>query len=223
MTAPAKKGPNFTLISIIFFLIVAGGLLVGYRYQQLYARMMEMNKGLAPIKEVPAFTMQNQDGESVNPSKFFGHIWLADFVFTRCPGPCLRLTKQFAELQRDLPKDVKFASFSVDPEFDAPAVLKKYGIANGADFNRWSFFTSDKEQMRHVVIKGFMTTMADQTNPELVATEGPVIHSAVIVLIDQKGRIRKYYDGLDPEAIKQLKEAVKYLQETGSETPETKS
>lgn len=208
-TAPARR--SHAPLLWLAGLIVLGGLLVGYNYMRFYSEMMEKNRQLAPIKEAPGFTMQNQEGATINPGSLLGHVWIADFIFTRCPGPCLQLTKRMAQLQQELPADVKFVSFSVDPEYDTPAVLKKYGIANGADFSRWTFLTADKPQMEHVVMKGFMTLMAEQTNLEQAATEGPIIHSMLFALVDQKGRIRKYYNGLNEDAIKELKSAVEYL------------
>ena len=38
-------------------------------------------------------------------------------------------------------------TLTTDPDYDTPAVLKKYGERFGADFRRWTFLTGTKAQI----------------------------------------------------------------------------
>ena len=77
----------------------------------------------------------DQDGRTISADALRGNVWICDFVFTHCAGPCPKMTSMMADLQQRITRpDVKLVSFSVDPERDTPAVLKEYGRQYGADF-----------------------------------------------------------------------------------------
>src|SRR5438045_4156180 len=74
---------------------------------------------------VPAFEMTDQEGKSFGLVELSGKIWIADFIFTTCPGPCPIISTRMAELQKPLEKtDIQLVSMTVDPERDTPAVLR---------------------------------------------------------------------------------------------------
>ena len=74
-----------------------------------------------------------------------GRPWVAGFVFTRCSGPCPKITGTMRRLQDELSGvDARLVSFSVDPEWDTPDVLRAYADAVGADRERWWFLTGDR-------------------------------------------------------------------------------
>src|SRR5256885_11343639 len=65
---------------------------------------------------VPEFVLMNQDGQNFGSAQLRGKIWIADFIYTTCPGPCPMLSTRMSELQKPLEKtDVHLVSFSVDP------------------------------------------------------------------------------------------------------------
>ena len=83
----------------------------------------------------PPFHLTAQNGQRFDSKSLEGHVWVADFFFTSCPGPCPLMSKKLGELQRqtsDLP-DLKIVSFTVDPATDTPAVLTAYGKHFNAD------------------------------------------------------------------------------------------
>ena len=98
---------------------------------------------LPAIGPVADFTLTNQDGKVSTLADFTNHVWVADIIFTRCAGPCPRMTGQMRSLQNLLPPDsaAKLVTLTTDPDFDSPAVLKKYGERFSADFSRWTFLT----------------------------------------------------------------------------------
>src|SRR5205823_282169 len=79
-----------------------------------------------------------QNGQPTNDAQLHGRIWIADFIFTHCAGSCPKVTAKFVDLQKaiDLP-DVRFVSFSVDPERDDPHTLKDYAAKNHTGEDRW--------------------------------------------------------------------------------------
>src|SRR5258706_2622729 len=90
------------------------------------------------LATLPTFVIENERAENTGLSDLRGSVWVADFIFTRCAGTCPVMTRRMAELEKELDssaslRDVKLVSFSVDPDFDRPEVLRDYGRTNGAD------------------------------------------------------------------------------------------
>lgn len=163
-------------------------------------------EALPVLGEVPEFTLTNQSGEEISLSKLQGELWVADFFFTSCAGPCPRMTQQMAALSNAIPPGgIKFVSISVDPETDTPERLTEYGRKYEADFTRWHFLTGAQEQIQTLAVEGFKVGSVDD----------PAIHSTRFILVDRQGKIRGYFHGLEDDAIPLLQEAItKLLQET---------
>jgi protein SCO1 len=138
----------------------------------------------------PTFELVDQDSTPVTTQSLVGKPWIAEFVFTHCAGPCPRMTGQLAALQKELPANVQFVSFSVDPERDTPAVLKEYARKFEADETRWRFLTGSKDAI-FAVAKGMMLTASP--------------HSTRFVLIDAEGMIRQTYESDDEQRMAALK------------------
>jgi protein SCO1/2 len=140
-------------------------------------------KPLKVLGEVPEFQLLNQKGQKFERSALDGHVWVADFVYTTCQGPCPRMTSHMRALQKATDASVKLVSFTVDPENDTPPVLAAYAQRFSADEARWSFLTGDKETLNSLDYNAFK-----------LGTLGVAMdHSTRFVLIDKKGRIRGYY------------------------------
>lgn len=159
-----------------------------------------LQDGVSPEKlqwPVPEFTLTDQDGRAVSLDTFRGKIWIADFIFTHCAGPCPIMTHQMKAFEKELPAEIGLVSFSVDPERDTPAVLKDYARQMQADPERWRFLTGDKELIFKLAIEGFKSPTADPNKGS-----DQVIHSTYFYLVDGKGRIYRYYnfDASDPQA-----------------------
>ncbi len=152
---------------------------------------------LPVIKDVPSFLFKTQDGESFSENELKGKITVLDFMFTTCAGPCPIMTNNMVHLYQDYTnvEEVQFVSITVDPTVDNEEILKQYANANGVDDDRWQFLTSDIDAIKDLKKNGFM----------LYADELPRGHAIKFVLIDPKGRIRKYYDGTDKASIAVLR------------------
>ncbi len=151
---------------------------------------------MADFGAVPAFTLLERSEKMVSREDLIGKIWLADFIFTYCAGPCPKMSLQMAELQKSLAPstNVQFVSFTVDPERDSTARLREYADAYDADPERWLFLTGHKDTIATLATDGFHAGSKDD----------PILHSTLFAIVDRKGHIRNYYHSDDPDLIKKV-------------------
>ncbi len=151
-------------------------------------------KPLQLLGEVPDFQLIDQDGKDFKGSSLEGHVWVADFVFTTCQGPCPRMTAHMKQIQEATDSSVGLVSFSVDPDNDTPAALSAYAKGFNADTSRWHFLTGDKK---------LLGSLGKDTFKISGVGEG-VDHSTRFVLVDGKGRIRGYYGLADGGVVSKI-------------------
>lgn len=161
-------------------------------------------KAPPPLRALPDFSLTAVTVDGTSPldlRALRGRVWIADFVYTRCSGPCPLLTANMAALQKKLPKSIGLLSFTVDPDHDSPEVLNVYARKFGADAQRWFFVTGDKPGLLKLFRDGFQIAAVESAE----APEGQnVAHTTKFVLIDGDGRLRGYYDGDDAAALDKL-------------------
>ncbi len=138
---------------------------------------------LPVLGQVPKFELTDQTGKSFGRSALDGHVWIADFIYTHCEGPCPRMTSHMRAMQKRTDPSVRLVSFSVDPANDTPAVLEAYGKQFGADDSRWKFLTGDAAVLDKL----------DRDAFHLGNLGAGLTHSTRFVLVDKTGRIRGYY------------------------------
>ena len=148
------------------------------------------------LARLPDFQLTTQAGQPFGLADLRDKVWISDFIFTRCPGPCPRMTAQMAELQRELADapDLRLVSFSVDPEFDTPAVLSEYAGRFQANTKQWVFLTGDKKRIHALAQSGFLVG----------GVEDVTLHTTRFVLVDRQARVRGYYDSTDEESLRRL-------------------
>jgi protein SCO1/2 len=170
----------------------------------LAARSIRPKPPLPVFGAVPAFHLVDERGAPYTAASLQGHATVTDFIFTRCPSSCPRLTARMGEVQNRLAKDrssVHLASFSVDPENDTPPVLAQYAAKAGADLDRWTFVTGSVDEVIKTVVQGFKVSAAKLQKE---AGDYDVTHGDWFVLVDKAGQIRGYYasdDGSDVSAL----------------------
>jgi len=164
--------------------------------------------GLPILGHIPDFRLQERAGQTVTLADLRGRIWVADFIFTRCGGICPLLTSRMARLQNDVElasaDDLRFVSFSVDPAYDSPAVLRDYARAHGASDSHWLFLTGERDELHRLIKEGFRLSVAEREEPEADPNE-MITHSDRFVLVDEQGRIRGYYHGTEDESVGRLR------------------
>jgi len=161
---------------------------------------------LPVLGAAPSFTLTDQDGRAFSSRELAGRVWIAAFVFTRCPSVCPLLTQAMRSVQdrtAGAGDAVRLVSFTVDPAHDTPAVLAEYARLHGADPARWRFLTGPRAEIEDRVAAGFQVGVAG-TGPDLVPEQ--VVHSSLLLLVDADGRVRGTYDSGQPERLDRLVE-----------------
>jgi protein SCO1/2 len=148
------------------------------------------------LGQVANFTLTNQDGQATSLAALTNHVWVADIIFTRCAGPCPRMTAQMRSLQGLLPPDsaAKLVTLTTDPDFDSPAVLKKYGERFGADFSRWTFLTGSKAEIAGLASDSLKLS-AVPVKPEDRRNDADLfIHTTIFVAVDKHAQLRGIFE-----------------------------
>jgi protein SCO1 len=161
------------------------------RSNGLIACLLFLLAGCARVKPlpvyslVPEFQLTAQTGQPFDSRSLDGHIWVANFIYTTCTGPCPMMSHQMRGIQNSTSgtPDVKLVSFTVDPEHDTPPVLARYATLFKADPARWYFLTGEMERLNALGGAGFRLNRVD----------GSLDHSTRFVLVDGQRRIRGYY------------------------------
>lgn len=162
----------------------------------------KFNFDLPVIGQVKDFALTNQLNQPVSLSHLAGKIWVGNVIFTRCPGPCAKLTREMAQLQKLLPKDptVQLVTLTADPDFDTPKVLQAYGKNFGADETNWMLLTGPKPVLYRLAINDLLLAVSEKPVNEREFDNDLFVHSTKFVLVDKHGRIRGVFEGTDPVA-----------------------
>jgi len=193
---PSRSGIAWK-VTLILIPIVTLGMLLWLRNVEVSALRQ---RTVSSYGTVPAFQLTNQSGQPFGSGQLAGKIWIADFIYTTCPGPCPMISGRMSELQKPLEKsDVHLVSFSVDPKRDTPAVLSDYAQKLQAEPGRWDFLTGPTSAIYKLSHDGFKLAVSDGND-----AQGLPVHSTRMVLVDRHGQIRGYYDATEPDAITKL-------------------
>jgi len=181
-----------------------------------------LGKALPVYGQVSDFSLTNQNQEPVSLATLRGHVWVGDIIFTRCPGPCLKMTRQMKELQQALTSSsrAKLVTLTTDPEFDSPSVLQTYARRFEADPQRWMFLTGTKKEIAALAVGSLKLTAVEKKPDERQSPDDLFIHSTIFVLVDKRGQLRGVYqttgEGVDPAQVKsQLLAGVRRLEREG--------
>lgn len=207
-TDSSPRPPSFyTWLIIVLGLLIA--LVVIYRSAGGGAAA-QPSWVLRKIGVVPAFTLTERSGRQVTKQDLAGKIWVADFIYTTCPGPCPLITASMVKLQAAVADDpqVQLVSFTVDPQTDTPPVLAKYADQYHADPNRWWFLTGPEKPLQDLIQKGFLQVVQDTPQDG----QNKVMHSTYLALVDAEGNLRGFYDGLDNTSRADLLRDIKILE-----------
>jgi protein SCO1/2 len=146
----------------------------------------------AAFKSLAEFSLTDQEGRTVRPQDLAGKALAVTFIYTRCPLPdyCPRFTGNFAKLQKHLAPRFgarfQLVSVSLDPAYDTPQVLKRYGLKHGSDFRIWTYLTGGEDEIR---------ALARQYGVEFWRDKDLVNHSAACAVIAPGGKLYKLYRG----------------------------
>ncbi|HET7754883.1 MAG TPA: SCO family protein [Anaeromyxobacteraceae bacterium] len=195
------------LLGASLAILVAGGAFLAFRPKP--------PPPLPVLAELPAFRLTDQEARPYGLAELRGQVWVASFIFTRCETVCPAIVaKMHGVMTRtaDLGPALRLVSFSVDPQFDTPEVLRAYAKQRGADDDRWVFLTGDYQVMRDTVVDGLKIVMERGADGDPDA----IFHGSHLVLVDGVGRIRGYYDTSTADVVERVARDARALVESGA-------
>lgn len=182
-------------------------------YQPAMVNYELVDSSLQHVKKyhkIAPFSLTNQNGATITQKAYENKIYVADFFFTTCPTICPKMTANMGLLQEALKENdqVRLLSFSVTPEIDSVAQLKKYALEKGVIDSKWNLLTGDKKQIYELARKSYLAVKNDGDG-------GPhdMIHTENFILVDPEKRIRGFYDGTDTVAMETLLSDIELLQQ----------
>lgn len=162
-----------------------------------------VNENFSQIgREVPDFTLTNQDGKQISLKDYQGKALAITFIYSRCPLPeyCILMSKNFSDLAGKLKdsesKDkIRLLSVSFDPQTDTPAKLREYGrgYLGGtdakSDFTVWQLATGTDKQVRAIADFFGLRYEVDQND------KTQFNHSLRTIVIAPDGKVQKIFAG----------------------------
>ncbi|WP_417366009.1 SCO family protein [Flavobacterium beibuense] len=173
---------------------------------------------LVEIGPVPSFELTDQNNKTITDKDYLGKVYVVEFFFSTCPTICPVMNQNMLEIQNEFYGKPEFgiASITINPEYDTPKVLKQHAEDLGVKHYNWHFLTGDKDYIFNLAEKGF-NLYAGQNDK----VPGGFEHSGLFALVDKDGNIRcredqygnpiLYYDGLEEEGVKAIKEDIRKL------------
>jgi len=158
--------------------------------------------------QIRDFKLVDQTGQDFVFPLDSSKIIVFNFFFTRCPNSCSEMNARMQFLTEEYAGNrmIRFASISVDPEYDSPEVLKKYSSQFNAVSGKWYFLTGDKNLIHDIAKKDFLLdAYSSQPVPE------GIVHSPLLVLVDPHKRIRGFYDSGNKDQMNKLNDEIKVL------------
>ncbi|WP_298502169.1 SCO family protein [uncultured Maribacter sp.] len=142
-------------------------------------------------KKVPEFSFINQDSLVITNKDYLGKVYVVEFFFTTCPSICPIMSRNLVEIKNEFKDFQNFgvASFTINPEYDTPIVLKEYAEKYGITNLDWHLLTGERDKIYELANKGFY----------IIAKEAPEVpggfeHSGMFALVDKNGFMRSRLD-----------------------------
>jgi protein SCO1 len=163
--------------------------------------------------QVQDFNYTNQKSEEVGLKDLKGDIWLADFIFTSCETVCPPMTYNLTKIQKQLKEeginDIRFVSFSVDPEVDTPEKLKEYIGNYETDTNKWDLLTGyDQKEISTLAEESFKVLVREDPSSD------QVIHGTSFYLVNKEGKVVKNYSGVQDVPYEEIVSDIKLLKKS---------
>jgi cytochrome oxidase Cu insertion factor (SCO1/SenC/PrrC family) len=155
----------------------------------------QTSEKLPVFGEISGFALTEAGGRNMKHSDLQGKIWIANFIFTHCAGPCPLMSGRMSLIAKQFEGEphLRLVSFSVDPERDTPEVLTEYGKRFERNPEQWFFLTGEKMEIFKLAQQHFHLGVNDIPPEEREAPDQTVFHSTKFVLVDAEGKIRGYY------------------------------
>jgi protein SCO1/2 len=154
------------------------------------------------------FKIMDQMGQMVTQDTFSHKIYVANFFFVTCPGICKQMNNELEKVEKAFAGNskVKFLSFTVNPQDDSIPVLAGYAKAHDAVPYQWYFVRGDHDKVLELARHSY-----------LAETDGYLVHSQNLTLVDGDGHIRGVYSGTVESDVTRLIADIKLLLKEESE------
>lgn len=193
---------SIVIISIFYQILKPREVLPIFQPAQVNVELVDSTiQHVKKYHTIADFSLINQNGKTVTQDTYNNKIYIADFFFTTCQTICPIMTDHMVILQNQLKldPDVMLLSHTVTPEIDSVAQLKKYALNKGVLDSKWNLVTGDKKEIYQLARKSYLAVKSYGDGGEY-----DMIHTENFILVDQKKRIRGYYDGTLEEDIESL-------------------
>lgn len=162
--------------------------------------------------KIGSFKFQNQDGKWISEKEMDGKISVVEYFFTTCKSICPIMNKEMQRVQKAYKSNnqIRIFSFTVDPETDTVAQMKRYADKHGYKKGQWHFLTGKRDDLYSLARKSFFVLKPAEAQ-NLGDAGSDFIHTNNFVLVDGKRRIRGYYDGTNSKEVDALISDIKKL------------
>lgn len=169
------------------------------------------------LSNVQPFSFTSQDGKQVTENDIRGKVCVVEYFFTTCKGICPKMNRNMKTVYEKFKKEDRFLilSHTVDPETDSVGRMKRYADSLGANSNKWLFLTGKKDDLYSAARLSYLL---DDPKNNTGNMEEQFIHTQFFALVDKNGSVRRIYDGLKQDELKELMIDIdKLLIENGNE------
>jgi cytochrome oxidase Cu insertion factor (SCO1/SenC/PrrC family) len=138
---------------------------------------------------MPNIAFVDQRGTHETLAALRGHPYVLTFMYTRCRDPrmCPFVSAKIHQVQsRTAGTPVELVEVSLDPAYDRPPVLARYGTVFGADPARWHLLTGDPKTVLDFAAR--FRILERSAGPDVIA------HSERLAIVNRAGHIIKLYD-----------------------------
>lgn len=142
-------------------------------------------------RKVPDFAFIDQDSLLITNNDYKGKVYVVEFFFTTCPTICPIMNQNLVQIQNKFKDFENFgvASFTINPEYDTPTVLKQYAEKYKISNLNWHLMTGDSQDIYTLANTGFNIFASQVPN-----APGGFEHAGMFALVDKKGFIRSRVD-----------------------------
>jgi protein SCO1/2 len=151
---------------------------------------------------IDTFKVMDQMRQIVTRDSFNNKIYVANFFFVTCPGICKKMNNELENVQKAFSGNskVKFLSFTVNPDQDTIPALLEYAKLHDAVPYQWYFLRGNKDQILKLATRSY-----------LAESNGYLVHSQNLTLVDSQGHIRGIYSGIVETEVSKLIADIKLL------------
>ena len=191
---------NYTYVWVSFVVLVFGIIFIPRIIDRIQSGTVVDNDRMSRLafieangerRKVPEFSLINQDSLVITNKDYLGKVYVVEFFFTSCPSICPIMSRNLVEIQKELSefKDFGVASFTINPEYDTPMVLKQYAEKYGITNLDWHLLTGNRDSIYELANQGFYIFAKEN-----IEVAGGFEHSGMFALVDKNGYIRSRLD-----------------------------